>query len=56
MRRAGHVVSMVKPSTQEWLSSARNHVEYANDGGYYSDVADYLAGAGKAKRRSVGFL
>jgi transitional endoplasmic reticulum ATPase len=32
----------VKPSTREWLADARNYAMYANDGGQYDDLADYL--------------
>lgn len=48
--------SQLKASTQEWLTLAKNYVEYANEGGDYADIADYLAqGPGTAKRR-FGFL
>lgn len=32
----------VKPSTKEWFSTARNHALYANEGGIYDDILDYL--------------
>jgi SpoVK/Ycf46/Vps4 family AAA+-type ATPase len=32
----------VKPSTMPWLETARNHVLYANDGGQYDQLGDYL--------------
>jgi transitional endoplasmic reticulum ATPase len=32
----------VKPSTREWLQTARNHVLYANQGGQYDDVKKFL--------------
>jgi AAA+ superfamily predicted ATPase len=32
----------MKPSTLEWLSSARNYAKYANQGGLYDDVAEFL--------------
>ncbi len=32
----------VKPSTREWLASARNYILYANQDGMYDDVAKYL--------------
>src|SRR5581483_11996336 len=32
----------VKPSTREWLADARNYAMYANDGGQYDDLAEYL--------------
>ncbi len=46
----------MKASTTEWLATARNYVEYANEGGDYSDVAQYLDGAGRGKRGRVGFF
>jgi transitional endoplasmic reticulum ATPase len=35
----------VKPSTAEWLSRARNYVEFANSGDQYADVARFLKSA-----------
>ncbi|MEM7627023.1 MAG: AAA family ATPase [Planctomycetota bacterium] len=32
----------VKPSTKEWFASAKNHALYANEGGQYDDILDYL--------------
>jgi SpoVK/Ycf46/Vps4 family AAA+-type ATPase len=32
----------VRPSTREWFSTARNHALYANEGGLYDDVLDFL--------------
>ena len=32
----------VKPSTREWFSTARNHALYANQGGTYDDILEYL--------------
>ena len=32
----------VKPTTKEWFGTARNHALYANDGGLYDDVLEYL--------------
>ena len=32
----------VKPSTGPWFSSARNYALYANEGGIYDDILDYL--------------
>ncbi|MBL4650728.1 MAG: cell division protein, partial [Aureispira sp.] len=31
-----------QPSTKEWLSTAKNHVLYANQSGLYDDVMKYL--------------
>lgn len=32
----------VKPTTQEWLSTARNYARYANESGQYDDVLAFL--------------
>lgn len=32
----------VKPSTREWFATARNHALYANQGGIYDDILEYL--------------
>ena len=37
----------MKPSTLEWLSSARNYAKYANQGGLYDDVTAFLDRHGK---------
>ncbi|NLF29345.1 MAG: AAA family ATPase [Planctomycetes bacterium] len=37
---AGRIV----PSTTEWFATARNYVTYANEGGAYDDIANYLRG------------
>lgn len=42
-----------RPTTGEWLATARNYVDYANDGGDYDAVAEYLKGAGG--KRKMGF-
>jgi len=31
-----------RPSTLEWLATARNYVEFANQGGRYDEVSRYL--------------
>ena len=31
-----------RPSTLEWLATARNYVDFANQGGRYDDVARFL--------------
>ncbi len=35
-------VRRVRPSTLEWFSSARNFATYANEGGQYNEVLDYI--------------
>jgi SpoVK/Ycf46/Vps4 family AAA+-type ATPase len=32
----------VKATTYEWLTTARNHARYANEGGTYDEVLDFL--------------
>lgn len=40
-------LSQVKPTTIEWLTTARNYAKYANDSGQYNDVLDFLKKHGK---------
>ena len=44
-----------KASTLEWFSMAKNVVEYANDHGVYDELAEYLNGAFREKRK-MGFV
>lgn len=37
----------VKPTTLEWLTTARNYARYSNEGGQYNDVLDFLKQYGK---------
>ena len=32
----------VKPTTLEWLTTARNYARYANDAGQYDEVLEFL--------------
>jgi transitional endoplasmic reticulum ATPase len=32
----------MRPSTHEWLATARNYVDFANQGGGYDEVATFL--------------
>lgn len=36
------VLKTVRPTTREWFSTARNHALYANQGGVYDEILDYL--------------
>jgi SpoVK/Ycf46/Vps4 family AAA+-type ATPase len=36
------IAKHMKPSTREWLNSARNYALYANEGGLYDEIAEYL--------------
>ncbi len=37
-----HTLKQIKPSTTPWFASARNYALYANEGGIYDDIVDYL--------------
>jgi AAA+ superfamily predicted ATPase len=37
----------IKPTTVEWLTTARNYARYANEGGQYDEVLDFLRRHGK---------
>ena len=37
----------VKPTTTEWLTTARNHARYSNDSGQYDDVLTFLERHGR---------
>jgi len=38
----------VRPTTLEWLTTARNYARYANEAGHYDEVLDFLKRHGKA--------
>jgi hypothetical protein len=44
--------SGMRPSTHEWLASARNYVDFANEGGRYDDIAAFLASREARKFKS----
>lgn len=46
-RHLKEALQAVKPTTLEWLTTARNYARYANEGGQYSDVLDFLKQHGK---------
>jgi AAA+ superfamily predicted ATPase len=51
MRHLEHALGAMQPSTLEWLATARNYVEFANEGGRYDDVEKFLrSGEGRAAR------
>jgi SpoVK/Ycf46/Vps4 family AAA+-type ATPase len=48
--RSAHLRSAlqeIKPTTTEWLSTARNYARYANEAGQYDEVLEFLAKHGK---------
>ncbi len=38
----------IKPTTVEWLTTARNYARYSNEGGQYDEVLDFLRRHGKS--------
>jgi transitional endoplasmic reticulum ATPase len=40
-------LKQAKPTTLEWLTTARNYAKYANEGGQYDEVLDFLKRHGK---------
>jgi ATP-dependent 26S proteasome regulatory subunit len=42
MRHLREAIEQTKSTTLEWLTSARNHARYANQGGQYDEVLDFL--------------
>ncbi|OMD44787.1 cell division protein [Paenibacillus borealis] len=41
------VLQEVRPSTMEWLRTAKNYVKYSNQSGIYNDVEEYLKKFGR---------
>lgn len=48
-------LTTIKPSTREWAESAKNYVEFANEGGQYDEIKQWLEQGG-AKKKAFGFL
>lgn len=46
-RHLRSALSEVKATTAEWLTTARNYARYANEGGQYDEVLDFLKKHGK---------
>ncbi|RJP19047.1 MAG: AAA family ATPase [Candidatus Omnitrophota bacterium] len=42
MKEFTQSLAKLKPTTREWLSVAKNYATYANEGGMYDEVIDYL--------------
>ena len=42
MAHLQQALQQIKPTTLEWLTSARNHARYANQGGQYDEVLKFL--------------
>jgi transitional endoplasmic reticulum ATPase len=43
-----YALESVRPSTTEWLTTARNYARYANEGGQYDEVLEFLRQHAKA--------
>lgn len=50
------IANQRQPSTLEWLEMARNVVEYANQGGQYQELAEFLEARPAGKKRRMGFF
>ncbi|HEX6787877.1 MAG TPA: tetratricopeptide repeat protein [Gaiellaceae bacterium] len=50
MRHLERAIRSVQPSTVEWLATAKNYVDFANEGGRYDDVKKYLSSS-EGRRR-----
>lgn len=46
MRHLRDALARIRPTTLEWLTSARNHARYANQAGQYDDVLKFLDSQG----------
>ena len=42
-RMLTETIATMRPSTTEWLETARNYASYANRSGFYDELAAYLA-------------
>jgi transitional endoplasmic reticulum ATPase len=47
-RHLSAALDELKPTTIEWLTTARNYARYANEGGQYDEVLDFLRRHGKS--------
>jgi hypothetical protein len=47
MAHLSSALAEIKPTTIEWLTTARNYARYANEGGQYDEVLDFLKRYGK---------
>jgi len=48
----GHLIEAledVRPTTVEWLTTARNYARYANESGQYDEVLDFLSKHGTGR-------
>ena len=48
--RSEHIraaLEQIKPTTTEWLGTARNYARYANEAGHYDEVLEFLQKHGK---------
>jgi SpoVK/Ycf46/Vps4 family AAA+-type ATPase len=46
-RHLKDALDSIKPTTIEWLTTARNYARYANETGHYDEVLDFLKHHGK---------
>lgn len=55
MRDLKAALASVKPTTREWAETAKNYVEFANEGGQYDEIKQWLSECG-IKKKAFGFL
>jgi len=48
-------LATIKPTTREWGETAKNYVEFANEGGQYDEIKRWLEQGG-TKKKAFGFL
>ncbi len=48
-------LASVKPTTREWAEMVKNYVEFANEGGQYDEIKQWLSEGG-TKKKTFGFL
>jgi hypothetical protein len=51
MRHFERSLAGMRPTTLEWLSTARNYVDFANQGGRYDEVRSFLVSREARARR-----
>jgi SpoVK/Ycf46/Vps4 family AAA+-type ATPase len=51
MRHFERALAGMRPTTLEWLSTARNYVDFANQGGHYDEVRSFLVSREARGRR-----
>jgi SpoVK/Ycf46/Vps4 family AAA+-type ATPase len=53
MSHIEETLTKMQPTTLEWLASARNYVEFANQAGHYNEVAVFLRSKDARKAKEI---